>query len=418
LKPLCRTGAALFFSLLFILTGCGHSTLHRVPAKPAPVQTNEFAAQMAEISHTPWTSGNSVRTLVNGDGFFPPMLRAAAGAKRSITFECYTARDCEPVAEFSRILAEKAKAGVQVHVTLDAFGCWPWGDHHIEAMKKAGVHFKLYSPFNFFLPLNYNHRTHRRVLVVDGRVGFCGGAGWAYNWTGNAQDPTHWRDTQYELRGPVVAHLQDNFNDNWEELTGRRLCGDGCYPPPARAGNTVAQMVAGSPFKRGDTIGASNLLAIRAARKSILMEHSYFLPNAEFTKALRDAAARGVRVEIIIPGEITDMPFAKEITHGTLRTMMNEGISIYEYQPTMMHGKLLVVDDHLVIAGSGNLDSRSFYLNDENNLHVLDSAVAREQRRMFERDRAKSIPLSEETLKLPIWRRARGFFGHATKFLL
>ena len=208
------------------------------------------------------------------------------------------------------------------------------------------------------------------MLVVDGRVGFCGGAGWAYNWTGNAQDPTHWRDTQYELRGPVVAQLQDNFNDNWEELTGQRLCGDGCYPPPVRAGTAVAQMVAGSPFKRGDTIGASNLLAIRAARKSILMEHSYFLPSAEFTK------------------------------------------------PTMMHGKLLVVDDHLVIAGSGNLDSRSFYLNDENNLHVLDSAVAREQRRMFERDRAKSIPLSEETLKLPLWRRVRGFFGHATKFLL
>lgn len=373
---------------------------------------------MAEISRTPWTSGNSVRTLINGDGFFPPMLRAAAAAKRSITFECYTARDCKPVAEFSRILAEKAKAGVQVHVTLDAFGCWPWGDHHIAAMKKAGVHFKLYSPFNFFLPLNYNHRTHRRVLVVDGRVGFCGGAGWAYNWTGNVQDPTHWRDTQYELRGPVVAQLQDNFNDNWEELTGQRLCGDGFYPAPVRKGTALAQMVAGSPFKRGDTIGSSNLLAIRAARKSILMEHSYFLPSAEFTRALLDAAARGVRVEIIIPGEITDMPFAKEITHGTLRKMMNAGIAIYEYQPTMMHGKLLVVDEHLVIAGSGNLDSRSFYLNDENNLHVLDPAVAHEQRRMFEHDRAKSIPLSEETLKLPLWRRVRGFFGHATKFLL
>ncbi len=416
--PKAQYSATLLFLIALLFAGCGKSTLHRVPQKPAVVKTKEFAAQMAAISRTPWTSGNSVKTLVNGDGFFPPMLRAAASAKRSITFECYTARDCEPVAEFSRILAEKARAGVKVHVIHDAFGCWPWGEHHIAAMKKAGVQFKLYSPFNFFLPLKYNHRTHRRVLVVDGKIGFCGGAGWAYNWTGNAQNPNHWRDTQYELRGPVVAQLQDNFNDNWQELTGQLLSGPDYYSASRRAGNATAQMVAGSPLKQGDTIGASNLLAIRAAQKSILMEHSYFLPSAKFVEALLDAAARGVRVEIIIPGEITDMPFAKEITQGRLRRMMKAGIAIYEYQPTMMHGKLVVVDDLLVIAGSANLDSRSFYLNDENNLHVLDSAVAREQRKMFERDRTQSHRLTDETLKLPLWRKVRGFFGHATECVL
>ncbi len=385
-----------------------------VPATVAAVRTPEFAAQLAEVAKTPWTTGNLVRTLENGDGFFPPMLRAAASAKHSITFECYTARDCEPVADFSRILAERARAGVKVHVILDAFGCWPWGDHHIETMRKAGVEVRFYSPFNFFIPLRYNHRTHRRVLVVDGHIGYAGGAGWAYNWTGRAENRSHWRDTQYELRGPVVAQLQDNFSDNWKELTGVTLCGPGCYPPPAKAGALTAQMVAGSPMKQRDTIGSSNLLAIRAAQKSILMEHSYFLPTAELTDALFAAAARGVQIQIIIPGEITDMPFAKEITQNTLRRMMNAGMEIYEFQPTMLHGKLVVIDDHLVIGGSGNLDPRSFFLNDENNLHVLNSAFAREQRRMFERDKARSIRLTEETLKLPFWRRFRGFFGHVT----
>ncbi len=360
---------------------------------------------------TPWTTGNSVRTLENGDGFFPPMLRAAISAKESITFECYTARDCMPVALLSRILIERARAGVRVHVILDAFGCAPWGDDYIAAMRKAGVQLKLYSPFNFFLPLAYNHRTHRRVLVCDGRVGFCGGAGWAYNWTGCAQDRGHWRDTQYELRGPVVAQLQDNFADNWQELTGTKLSGPAYYPPLRNAGTLTAQMVAGSPMKQRDTLGSATLLAIRAAQKSILIEHSYFLPTAEIRDALLAAAERGVRVQIIMPGENTDMPFAKEIMQGTLRRLMDAGVELYEFQPTMLHGKLVAIDDHLIIAGSGNLDPRSFFINDENNLHVLSPAFAHEQRAMFQRDLARSKRLTEETLHLSLARRFRGLWG-------
>ena len=260
------------------------------------------------MAMTPWTTGNSARTLENGDGFFPPMLRAAASAKHSITFECYTAADGREVAHFSSILAARAKAGVKVHVILDAVGCSQWSGHLIQEMRKAGVEVKFYSTFQLRHPLAYNHRTHRRVLVVDGRTGFCGGAGFAYNWTGNAQDRDHWRDTQYELRGPVVAQLQDNFNDHWRELTGAALRGSDYYPPIPNAGTLTAQMVAGSPQRQTDTIGGSFLLAIRTARKSILMEQSYFVPPPEMTDALLAAAARGVRVWIILPGRITDWP--------------------------------------------------------------------------------------------------------------
>ncbi len=401
-----------------LVTGCTGGKFRHVPTTPTHVGTAAFSADLATMGKAHWTKGNAVRTFENGDGFFSPMLRAVASAKRSITFECYTARHCQPVEDFSRILAERARAGVKVHVILDSFGCWPWGENHIKLMKNAGVQLKFYNTFNILRPLAYQHRTHRRVLVVDGRVGFCGGAGWAYNWTGNAQDPNHWRDTQYELRGPVVAQLQDNFADNWRELTGTTLRGSDYFPALKNCGPLVAQMIAGSPMKQRDTIGSTNLIAIRAARNSILVEHSYFLPTAELSTALLDAAKRGVKVEVILPGSITDMPFAKEIMQGTLRRMMKAGIAIAEFEPTMMHGKLMVIDDFLVIAGSGNFDPRSFFINDENNLHVLDAAFAKEQRRMFERDKARSIPLTEQTIRLPMWRRVRGFFGHLIVGLL
>ena len=402
---------SLLFLMMMTLAGCAGGKFCHVPASPAAVQTREFADDMATAGKAAWTKGNAVRTLENGDGFFPPMLRAAASAKRSITFECYTARHCQPLDDFCKILAERARAGVKVHVILDAFGCNHWHKDHTALLKQSGVQIEFYSPLSLLLPHKYNHRTHRRVLVVDGRVGFCGGAGWAYNWTGCAKDPEHWRDTQYELHGPVVSQLQDNFLDNWKELRGVTLSGPDYFPTLPPAGPLIAQMIAGSPMKQCDTIGATNLLAFRAARKSIRIEQSYFLPNAAHTTALIEAALRGVKVEIILPGAITDMPLAKEIMLGTLRRMMKAGISIYEFEPTMLHSKLVVVDEHLVIAGSGNLDARSFFHNDENNLHVLSTAFAREQTRMFERDKARSIRLTEATLKLPLWRRVRGFFG-------
>jgi cardiolipin synthase len=398
-------------ALALLLSACATGAFRRVPASPAPVQTPSFRKDLATLAMTPWTAGNSVRTLENGDGFFPPMLRAAASAKHSITFECYTAADGPAVADISRVFAARARAGVKVHVILDAFGCCWWGRHHISAMRTAGVQVKFYSRFHFFDPLGYIHRTHRRVLVVDGCAGFCGGAGYGYNWTGHAEDGEHWRDTQYELHGPIVAQLQDTFNDNWRELTGTTLRGCKYYPPLGKTGTLTGQMVAGSPEKQRDTIGVSYLLAIRAARNSILMEQSYFIPPAVITEALLSATARGVQVQIIIPGRITDMPFAKEVAQHPMRRLIEGGVEIYEFQPTMMHGKLITIDDHLTLAGSGNVNAYSFVVNDENDLHVLNSEFAREQRRMFERDLTRSIRLTEQTLRISPTRRLRGFLG-------
>lgn len=396
-------------ALVLLVSACATRALRPVAATPHPVQTPAFRKELAAVAMTPWTSGNSVRTLENGDGFFPPMLQAAASARRSITFECYTAASCREVVLFSRVLAARAKAGVKVHVILDAIGCRQWGVRLIREMRRAGVEVKFYGKFHLQDPLAYNCRTHRRGLVVDGRTGYCGGAGFAVNWTGNAQDREHWRDTQYELRGPVVAQLQDNFNEHWRELTGAALRGSDYYPRLAKAGTLTAQMAAGSPQGQAGMIGGTFLLAIRAAHESILIEQSYFLPPPEITDALVAAAARGVRVWIILPGKITDWPIIKDVTLRTMRKLINAGGEIYEFEPTMMHGKLLTVDDHLVIAGSANLDPRSLFINAENNLHVLDSEFAREQRRMFERDLAQCVLLTGDGLRTSLPRRLRGF---------
>ncbi len=188
------------------------------------------------------------------------------------------------------------------------------------------------------------------MLVVDGRTGYTGGTGWTQVWIGHAQSPKYWRETQYELHGPVVGQLQDNFNDNWEELRGCRLSGPDYYPPLLPTGTQAAQMVLGSPEKMEDTLGSSMLLAIRSARRSIHIAHAYFLPSRDFTEALVEAMHRGVHVEIMVPGPHTDAPVVRSTTIRTLRRLISAGAELYEFQPTMMHGKLMVIDGHLTVA--------------------------------------------------------------------
>lgn len=385
---------------LVLLSSCASRRLQSVAVSPPPVTSAAFAAEMADVAKAPWTKGNDIRTLENGEVYFAVMLKAVLAAKKSITFESFVNANSLPVYRFSEAFAERARAGVKVHVILDAFGSRHFGEDHLELMRKAGVQVEIYSPFQWRHLPRYNHRTHRRVLVVDGRVGFTGGAGWTHLWLGHAHAPEFWRDTQYELHGPVVRQLQDNFNDNWQELTGAELAGPDYFPPLQQAGGITAQMILGSPEKRPDTIGSSCLLAIRAAQRSIYICHAYFIPIPEIEEALVAAAHRGVHVEIMLPGKHTDMPIARTATLASLRRLIAAGAELYEYEPTMLHGKLMVVDDHLTIAGSGNIDPRSFFLNDENNLHVLDANFAAEQWRMFERDKQHCQRQSVADLRL------------------
>ena len=395
----CRT---LLLACLSLFVSCSFQRLQPVSTNPPPVHTKQFATELATVGKAPWTQGNHIEALHNGDEFFPVMLEAVKNAQHSITFESFVSRRSWPVYQFSEAFYEAAQRGVKVHLILDSFGSRHWGDTYLADMRKTGIEIEWYSPFTLLRPMRYNHRTHRRVLVVDGKIGYTGGAGWTDRWSGHAQSPDNWRDVQLELRGPVVAQLQDNFNDNWEELTGTQLEGPRYFPPQKAQGNLTAQMILGSPEKQEDTIGSTNLLAIRSAKKSIYLAHSYFLPNKIITKALYDALDRGVHIEIIVPGKHTDMPIARLVTIGALRKLHQKGAHIYEYQPTMMHAKLLVIDEHLTIAGSGNIDQRSFFINDENNLHVLDSSFAKKQIATFRTDRKHCTLLTDKDLRLKI----------------
>lgn len=400
----------LFLLCLPALSSCVAVGFQRVSKTPPPVRSAAFAGELAQVAKTPWAEGNAIQTLENGGNYYPAMLKAMREARKTITFESYVCVDSEPTRKFTQMFVDRARDGVRVHVILDAFGCSKYGEANLQAMREAGVELHLYRPMNVLLPWRFIHRTHRRVLVADGKVGYMGGAGWAYCWDSHAENVHRWRDTQYELRGPVVAQLQDNFNDNWEEMTGKRLAGPDYYPLLTAAGKLKAQMALGSPEKLGDTLGSTYLLAFRAAQKSIVIAHAYFIPNAPLMEALLDARKRGVQVQIVIPGKHIDFPASRSVNTRYLRTLLAAGAELHEFQPTMTHGKLVIVDGHLSIAGSTNLDQRSFFINDENNLNVLDDGFSAHQMEMVGRDLRRSKRLERKDLNLSLGRRLQGAF--------
>ena len=255
-----------------------------------------------------------------------------------------------------------------------------------------------------------NNRTHRKILVVDGTVGFTGGVGIASEWTGHAQDPEHWRDTHFRVEGPVVAQLQSVLADNWSKATGEVLHGEGYFPAINEAGKGLAQMFSSSPNGGSQSMELMYLLVIAAAEHSIELSSSYFVPDELTRSTLMAAMKRGVRLRIITPGPITDTETVRGASRATWGDLLEAGAEISEYQPTMFHCKVLVADGLLVSVGSTNFDDRSFRLNDEANLNIYDEAFARQQIAIFEDDLKKSRRISLEAwrdrpLKEKAWER-------------
>jgi len=261
----------------------------------------------------------------------------------------------------------------------------------LDATRDAGCDLQIYHPPTWFHLGRLNNRTHRKLLIVDGTTGFTGGVGMGEEWLGDAQDHQHWRETHYQVEGPVVAQMQAVFVDNWIKATGRVLHGPEFFPAKsAPAGAMDAQMFGSSPVGGSESMHLMVLLALTAARKSIDIENAYFVPDKLTVEALVAAARRGVRVRILVPGRFTDARVGRWAAHGLYGDLLNAGVEIYEYQPTMIHAKVLVVDDMWVSVGSANFDDRSFRLNDEANLNVFSEELAAEQVRYIEQDIAQS----------------------------
>jgi cardiolipin synthase len=343
---------------------------------------------MGVLLGPPIVPGNRVDVLLNGEQIFPAMLEAIRAARSTITFETYIYWSGDVGRAFADALSERSRAGVRVHVLLDWVGSQKMDEALLDQMRDAGVDIRFYRPLSWYHLARMNNRTHRKLLVVDGRVGFTGGVGIGDKWQGHAQDPEHWRDTHFRAEGPVVAQMQATFNDNWNKVTGRVLHGEAYFPRLDATGGARAQMFQSSPEGGAESMQLMYLLAITAAARTIDLASAYFVPDDLTLQTLVDALKRGVRIRILVPGPIIDTEVVRRASRANWGPLLAAGAEIHEYQPTMYHCKVLVVDGLLVSVGSTNFDTRSFRLNDEANLNVMDAAFAARQIEVFEQDLA------------------------------
>ncbi len=368
------------------------------------VDDPQFARVMSVLLGPTVIGGNRFAELRNGDEIFPAMLGAIRAARRSVTFETYIYWSGDIGRAFAEALSERARSGVKVHVLIDWLGSQKIDAALLSSMRDAGVQVERYHPLAWYDLARINNRTHRKLLVIDGKVGFTGGVGIAPEWTGHGQDANHWRDTHFRLEGPAVAQMQAVFMDNWIKTTGAVLHGPDYFPAQEPVGDGNAQVFMSSPSGGSESMHLLYLLSITAAQRSIYLSMAYFVPDDLAVRTLRAALARGVKVQIIVPGPITDTQTVGKASRALWGDLLEAGAEIYEYQPTMYHCKVMIVDELLVSVGSTNFDNRSFRLNDEANLNIFDRGFAARQVSVFGDDLAHSRRMTMEEWRQRPWK--------------
>ena len=373
------------------------------------VEDPQFARVVGSLLGPPLVPGNSVVTLVNGREFYPQMLAAIRSARTSITFETFVYWSGDIGEQFTQALCDRARSGVRVHIMIDAAGSDRIDKDYIRRLSEAGAQVDLFNPLRWYDIGSFgrfNNRTHRKVLVIDGTVGFTGGAGVADEWHGDAQSKDHWRDNHYRLEGPAVAQLQAAFVEHWMQINGGVLHSEAYFPALQDKGPLLAQVFRSSPRSGSESMQLMYLLSIAAARKELLISTPYFVVDKTTTWHLVEARRRGVRVRIIVPDENIDYPIVRQASHARWGPLLKAGIEIHEYQGTLYHVKLMVVDGFWTSIGSANFDNRSFKINSEANLNVLDREFAQRQVELFENDlkRARRVTY-EQWKRRPLFKR-------------
>lgn len=369
------------------------------------VTSAQFHYESSNLPGPTVLDGNRIIELQNGAESFPAMLAAIRGAKKSVDFETYVDWSGRISREFASALSERSRAGVPVHVMVDAIGGAKMKDSVVKEMKDAGVQFHFFHPIHWWTLDRLNNRDHRKILVVDGNTGFTGGIGIADEWAGDARRPDHWRDMQFQVEGPAVAQMQAVFESNWIVTTGQVLYGPAYFPKLPPVGPSSAQMVASSPDNGSENMQLMYLLAISAANRSIDLEAAYFIPSGLVRKALKAALKRGVRVRIIVPGPHVDSSLVDDASQAQWGTMLQAGAHLYRYQPSLFHDKMMIVDGYLTMVGSANFDNRSFRLNDEANLNIYDADFAAHMTQVFDQDMSRSRETTLAQWKNRPWTR-------------
>lgn len=387
---------ALLVALVYVNLSAGERRVsHEIPHL-YPVEHPQFFKAMGMLLGPAIVGGNRAQALVNGDEIFPAMLEAIRSAKKTVLFETFIYWSGEIGDQFADALSERARSGVKVHVLIDWVGSMEVDHGMLDQMKEAGVEVHFFHPLRWYNLGRINNRTHRKLLIVDGCVGFTGGVGIAPPWTGHAQDAEHWRDSHFRVEGPVVAQMQSVMLSNWSKTTGYILHGPDYFPELREVGTQQAQMFSSSPSAGSDSMQLMYLIAITAAVKTIDMASAYFVPDEMARVALVAALERGVRVRIITPGRRTDQKAVRRASRALWGDLLDAGVEIHEYQPTMYHCKMMVVDGLLTSVGSTNFDPRSFHLNDEANLNIYDRAFADRMTQLFEQDLQRSKRITRE----------------------
>src|SRR5258706_1057302 len=351
------------------------------------IEKPEFAATLVGYTAVPVVGSNQVDLLLNGENIFPAKLAAIRSAKKTINYADYVFEEGQPSLEIAQALAERCRGGVRVNVLLDAVGSLAIPGEYREVMVDAGCRVETFRPLGPFSMDRANNRNHRRILVVDGRLGITGGSGTSGRWSGNGRMPGHWRDTDVRVEGPVVEQLQGAFAENWLETTGVAIGGADYFPRPQGQGTVDAQAVRSSPAGGSDAMYTMFLLAMASAQRSISITNPYFVPEDKMIETLVVAAQRGVRVTLLLPGAI-DHNIVRQASRSELGRLLAAGIQIYEYRAGLLHAKTMVIDGVWATVGSTNLDRRSLPLNDERHLPQGNAPVAE----LLQHDFGHAIP--------------------------
>jgi cardiolipin synthase len=397
---------------LAVLVGLFTPVGRRPPRFAAPdlpaVDAGQFLQAVAGATATSVHRGGTAELLDDGDAFYGAMLAEIGAARRSVTFLAYIWEDGEVSDRFLAALEDRARRGVQVRLLLDAVGAVAAPGDGVRALEDAGARVAYFRPPRFGMLTRFHRRNHRRAIVVDGAVGFTGGAAVGDKWAGRARHPQEWRDSMVRVTGPPARSLQAAFAQSWTGATGQVLAGPAFFPAgeaaagPAAAAPLRHVAVASSPSPEDHPLRPFFWLSLRAARERLYLSSSYFVPDEQIRRAVAERARAGVDVRLLLPGEHTDAEPIRWASHHYYEDLLEAGVRIYEFQPTFMHAKLLVVDGRWTVVGSANMDIRSKELNEENVLGILDPGLAAAIEASFLADLERA-----SEFELERWRRRR-----------
>jgi cardiolipin synthase len=364
---------------------------------PFAVEDEAFRRSLNAFGNA-MVGGNRAEILNNGDEIFPAMTKAIREARATVNLESYIFKDDKAGKIMADALMDAARRGVEVRVLVDGTGS-KFSGPLLDRMRQAGVNARVFRPIRLWSLLKIAHRTHRKILVVDGTVSFTGGFCIADQWLGDARNPKEWRDTMVQVTGPVSAQMQAIFSEDWTFTTGEILAGDKLYPRLAPAGDVMAQAI---KVSHGDSSSLAAMLyyvAIQSARKSIHIQNAYFVPTRQIREALIQAAKRGVDVRIMVPGRHIDEPLVRMASRLRYGELLTAGVRIFEYNRTMMHNKNAVIDGLFSTIGSINFDARSIHENAEESLAFYDRDFGARMEAMFAEDERNCREITYESWK-------------------